>query len=142
MLNKEFIKSKISLIQRDLSRLKEMKDLSINQVAENYVNYGFLKNVLVEIIGRALDINQHIIKENNSSTEISPQTYKETFLHLGNLKILPKKFSSEVSKSAGFRNAIVHEYNNLDSGIVYNTVNDAIKQYSQYCKYILKFLNK
>lgn len=61
---------------------------------------------------------------------------------LRDLKILPEDFAEEISKSAGFRNAIVHEYNNLNKGIVYKTVGEAIVQYSQYCKYILDFLEK
>ena len=68
----------------------------------------------MEIIGRALDINEHLISELADSKLKLPQNYKETFLFLKNLKILPEDFADEISKSAGFRNAIVHEYNNLD----------------------------
>ena len=58
------------------------------------------------------------------------------------IKILPEDFAKEISKSAGFRNAIVHEYNNLDKNQVYKTIDEAIKQYTKYCDYILKFLEK
>ena len=37
---------------------------------------------------------------------------------------------------------IVHEYNNLDQNIVYRTVGEAIDQYTKYCDYILKFLER
>ncbi|TET07726.1 DUF86 domain-containing protein, partial [Candidatus Aerophobetes bacterium] len=50
-------------------------------------------------------------------------------------------FAQEIAKSAGFRNAIVHEYNEIDKNIVYQTVGEAIKQYPEYCQYILNFLN-
>ena len=74
--------------------------------------------MLMEIIGRALDINEHLISELADSKIEAPKNYKETFLFLKNLKILPEDFADEISKSAGFRNAIVHEYNNLDQNIV------------------------
>ena len=32
-------------------------------MAEDFIKYGALKNMLMEIIGRALDINEHIISE-------------------------------------------------------------------------------
>jgi len=72
-------------------------------------------------------------------TEV-PKTYRETFLLLEDLKILPRDFAEEISKSAGLRNVIVHEYNNLDKVIIYKKVGDAINQYVKYCDYILKFL--
>ena len=96
----------------------------------------------MEIIGRAIDINEHLISELASPAAEVPKRYKETFLILKELDVLPEDFADEISKSAGFRNAIVHEYNNLDKGIVYKTVGEAIDQYSKYCKYIVEFLEK
>lgn len=142
MVNKIFIEEKINLIQRDLSRLKIFSDFTISGMAGDFVKYGALKNILMEIIGRAIDINEHLIIELAPPQIEVPKSYKETFLLLPELGILPKEFSEEISKSAGFRNAIVHEYNNLDKGIVYKTVGEAIEQYSLYCKNILDFLEK
>ncbi len=59
---------------------------------------------------------------------------------LDDLNILPKDFAEEISKSAGLRNIIVHEYNSLDKAIIYKKVGDAINQYVKYCDYIIKFL--
>ncbi len=50
--------------------------------------------------------------------------------------ISQKKFP----KSAGFRNAIVHDYDELDKIEIYKTVGDAIRQYRDYCEYILDYL--
>lgn len=142
MIDKIFIEEKINLITRDLSRLKVFSDFTISQMAEDYVKYGALKNMLMEIIGRAIDINQHLLAElSDVKTEI-PKSYKETFLALSDLNVLPKDFAQKIAESAGFRNAIVHEYNNLDKNIVYKTVGEAIDQYAQYCDYVLKFLEK
>lgn len=140
MIDKEFIEEKINLITRDLSRLDIFSNFTISQMAEDFIKYGALKNMLMEIIGRALDVNEHLISELSDPKIEAPKNYKETFLFLKNLKILPEDFADEISKSAGFRNAIVHEYNNLDKNIVYRTVGEAIDQYTRYCDYILKFL--
>ena len=63
MVDKEFIEEKINLITRDLSRLNVFSDFTISQMAEDFIKYGALKNMLMEIIGRALDINEHLISE-------------------------------------------------------------------------------
>lgn len=142
MVNKIFIEEKINLIQRDLSRLKIFSEFTIAEMAKDFIKYGALKNMLMEIIGRAIDINEHLIAELGEPEIDVPKSYEETFLAMGDMEILPEDFAKKISKSAGFRNAIVHEYNNLDKGAVYKSVGEAIDQYTKYCDYILKFLEK
>lgn len=67
---------------------------------------------------------------------------KRDLVRLGELKVLPEKFAEDISKSAGFRNAIVHGYNDLDEWTIYRSVGDALKEYTQYCDSILKFFAK
>ena len=140
MIDKEFLKEKLNLITRDLERLKIFSDFTINQMAEDFIKYAALKNILMEIIGRAIDINEHLVSEMAQPDMEVPKTYRETFLLLGDLNILQRDFAGEISKSAGLRNAIVHEYNNLDENIIYKTVCEAINQYAKYCNYIFKFI--
>ena len=140
MIDREFIQEKINLITRDLKRLEVFSDLSIDQIAKDFIKFAALKNILMETIGRAIDINQHVISEMSGSETEAPKTYHETFILLGDLNILPKDFAEEISKSAGLRNVIVHEYNNLDKAIIYKKVGDAISQYIKYCDYVMKLM--
>lgn len=140
MIDKDFINEKINLITRDLERLETFSDFTISQMAEDFMRYSALKNILMEIVGRAIDINEYLIFELSDKKTEAPKTYKEMFLLLGDLNILPKDFAKEISRSAGFRNAIVHEYNNLDKNTVYKKVGDVTSQYKKYCDFILKYL--
>ncbi len=140
MVDKDFINEKLNLITRDIERLKIFSGLAFNEIAKDYIKYSALKNIFMEMIGRAIDINEHIIVELADAKMEIPKSYRETFLALSEIGILPEKFAEEISKSAGFRNAIVHEYNNLDNGIVYKTVDEAIAQYKEYCRRINQFL--
>jgi len=142
MLNKKFVVEKINLITRDLGALQRFSSKRFSDLAGDYYAYAALKNILMEIIGRAIDINDHLIAKLSLPENETPKSYKESFLLLAELGVLPEKFAREIAKSAGFRNAIVHEYNNIDKEIVYQTVGQAIDQYKSYCKYILKFLEK
>jgi uncharacterized protein YutE (UPF0331/DUF86 family) len=140
MIDREFIIEKINLITRDLKRLSVLSELSIDQISEDFIKYAALKNILMETIGRAIDINEHLISELAEPDIEAPKTYRETFTLLADLNILPKDFAEEISKSAGLRNVIVHEYNDLNRVTIYKKVGDAIKQYINYSDYILKFL--
>ena len=141
MIDREFIKRKIDLIEQNLQRLTELKGLTFDEVAKDFFKYSALKLVLMEIIGRAIDINEHLIAEISEKDTRTPLSYRETFLSLVDFKILPEEFALEISKSAGFRNAIVHDYNNLDKYIVYTTIDESIVQYTQYCHYIIDYLD-
>lgn len=141
MLDIDFVKQKTALILRDLERLEQFRDFTIDQMAQDFIKYSALKNILMEIIGRGIDINQHIIVQSPDLQANTPE-YRETFLYLGKLNILPTEFAQKISASAGFRNAIVHEYDEVDTETVYKTVGEAIDQYAQYCDYILNFLSK
>ncbi len=142
MLNALLIKKKIDLIQRDLERLLEFSDFTFDEMANDYIKYAALKNIFMEIIGRGIDINEHIIAKLGVYENLSPRDYKETFLLMAKLNILPDDFAGKIADSAGFRNAIVHNYDYLDKRVIYKTVGEAIGQYSEYCRYILDFLDK
>lgn len=140
MLDKDFIKVKIELIQRDLERLQDLRDYTIDEIVKDFYKWSALKMVLVEIIGRAIDINSHIVIEQGSLKEKAPFTYRETFLRIGEIGVMPKDFAEIIAQSAGFRNKIIHEYNELEKEKVYETVNEALEQYTKYCKYILNYV--
>ena len=137
MIDESFINRKISLIQRDIDRLKQFQGETFDDIAKDWKKYSIIKNLLMEIIGRAIDINQHIILELSEPKNGPPLDYTETFLKLIDLDVLPKKFGENIARSAGFRNAVVHGYDDLDETIVYKSIDEAVDQYSQYCEYIL-----
>lgn len=140
MINKELIRAKIESIQCDLARLQEFSSMSFDTVAKDWKAYSVVKLLLMEIIGRAIDCNQHIISESEGVDIASPLDYRQTFLRLEEMGILPQSFAEEIAKSAGFRNAIVHGYNNLDRELVYRSIGDALSQYTTYCGYLLSYL--
>ncbi len=142
MINENIIREKIGLIARDLERLKSFANSSLIQAEESHIKYAALKNMIMEIIGRAIDINYHFISEHIVPEKSAPQNYKEVFLMLYKIGVLPEEFAKEIAKSVGLRNAIVHEYSGLEEEAVYEVMGEVIEQYAQYCKYVLHFLEK
>lgn len=142
MIDEVFLVHKTELVREGLEKLKVFKNKTFNEVAKDWMSYHAVKNILMEIIGRAIDINQHLIVELSTPKTEAPLDYRQTFLKLSDLKILPKEFAEKISLSAGFRNAIVHGYNKLNEQTIYQSIGDAISQYGQYCKFIFDFLEK
>jgi uncharacterized protein YutE (UPF0331/DUF86 family) len=141
MLDKEFIKRKIKLIQEELVHLEEFGHVSFDEVAKDFKNLAAVERVLEKIITRAIDINQHILAEKGKGTE-AVRKYEQTFTDLADFGVYPEKFGRAIAPSAGLRNRLVHEYDNVDEKIVYNSVGEALSQYAQYCDFMLKFIEK
>lgn len=142
MVNKKFLKEKIELIQKELVDLKKLTVFSFQEIVSDFMKQNTLERILEKIIIRAIDINQHLIAELSTEEMTSPKNYKETFLKLSDFEICPKEFAENISKSVGTRNILVHEYDEVDYSQIYSSISDCLKDYYQYCDYILKFLEK
>lgn len=141
MLRYDFLKIKIDLLIDDLLKLSEYKNYSLDEVAADFKIFSVVERLLEKIIMRAIDINEHIIAELSEGNEKRP-SYKETFLLLAAFKIYPASFAEKISDSAGLRNALIHDYDDVRIEDIYHSISDALRQYKKYCDYILKFIDK
>jgi len=142
MINKELIKRKINLIQDEMINLEKLSKSSFQEIVKDFLKQAALERILERIIGRAIDINQHLIAELATKEISPPKDYRETFLKLTEIKVFPKKFAERISKSVGTRNILIHEYNKVDYSKIYSSISDCLKDYHCYCEHILEFLNK
>lgn len=141
MLNKEFVRRKISLIQEDLEGLQKVKKHSIDEVIDDLFVSMTAERLLERIVTRAIDINRHLIAAFGSGSE-KIRTNRDTFTALAQLNILNRDLAKKIAPSASLRNILVHEYDDVDEQIIVNSVSDALPQYSEYCKSILDYLEK
>ncbi|MEI6532993.1 MAG: DUF86 domain-containing protein [Candidatus Roizmanbacteria bacterium] len=141
MLNHEFIQRKIKLIQEDISRLEKVNLENQEDFLQNQQKQDAVERVLERIIMRALDINTHIVVEQSNPTE-KVRGYEDTFHRLADLNILPREFAKDIAPSAGLRNRLVYEYDDINVSIIYHSAVKAIKQYSQYCQHLLNYIEK
>ena len=140
MLNKELIKNKLAFIHNDLKMLNLYENCSLQDIASDFFKHTVVERIIERIINDALDINQHIISEMRE--EEPPQDYKKTFLALVALSIFPEDFAEKISDSVGLRNALVHNYRNLDEKRFYDSIKDCLNDYSKYCEFILQYIKK
>lgn len=141
MLNHQFIKRKIKLIQEDLSKLEPFVEYSLDDIAKDPMKNAAVERYLERIITRAIDINRHCLAELGKGNEVL-RTYEDTFLRMADMGIYPPDFAKAIAPSAGLRNILVHEYDEVDQRLVYQSVGKALSQYAKYCDSLLKFIEK
>lgn len=142
MIKEIFIKRKLDLIQNDLAHLVPLSKFSFEEISQDFMKQATVERVLERIINRAIDINQHLIFNLATIDTEPPLDYTETFLKLAEFGIYSRDFAQEISKSIGTRNVLSHEYDKTDQQKIYSSMFDCVRDYNQYCGYILEFLDK
>lgn len=141
MINNDFVRRKISLIQDDLSHLVDLSRYSLNEIVGDYIKMSALERILERIISRAIDINNHIIAELADMNTSPPRDYRETFIRMAELNVYPTEFANQISKSIGTRNVLIHEYDKVDAARIYDSVSDCLRDYLKYCEYVSGFIS-
>ncbi len=141
MIDHALVKRKLHLNQQELKWLEEFSDLTIDAVVKDPRKYAACERFLERLISRAIDINQHLIAAKGDVT-LNVLRYRDTFLCLADIGVYSREFAQKIAPSAGLRNALVHNYNNLDLTILRKSVREAIREFNQYAKHILAFLER
>lgn len=138
-IDKKAINKKLNKLTESLEYLekyrKETKedflvDFTVNAAAMHYMVLG------IEII---TDIGNHILNENY---QVSSDEYSEVIEKLGEYEIVPEKFAKENADMAKFRNLIIHAYDKIDMGQVYQNLQKTPDIFRKFAKYYVEFLEK
>ncbi|MGF1613505.1 MAG: DUF86 domain-containing protein [Gammaproteobacteria bacterium] len=80
---------------------------------------------------RAIDVNEHLITElaTGQEEQITRLTYRDTFLRLSDLGAYPEAFAASICQSAGLRNILVHDYNDVDHRILHASIRTCLRNY-------------
>jgi uncharacterized protein YutE (UPF0331/DUF86 family) len=96
------------------------------------------KMVLVAEDLRRLESLDHLLTE---SGEAPPRDYFASFVALSRIDALPAAFAERLAPYSGLRNRIVHAYDDLDPGRVYDALRAALADVPSYLGAIRRFLD-
>ncbi|MFL0197113.1 type VII toxin-antitoxin system HepT family RNase toxin [Clostridium sp. WILCCON 0269] len=84
-----------------------------------------------------LDIGNHVISDMGYR---KPENNKDIFLVLYENNILDEKIKINLCNMAGFRNILVHDYMKLDRGLVYEIINNNLRDMEEFTKIIIEYV--
>ncbi len=137
-IDKKLISRKITLINNDLKSLKALSKLSLKTYLSKADYEALAERYLERIIGRMIDINFHILSEKENEI---PTDFYNSFIELGKKKYLPLKLADTMANSAGLRNRLAHEYDEIDAKKVFAAMGSCLKNVPKYLKNIVKSLD-
>jgi uncharacterized protein YutE (UPF0331/DUF86 family) len=115
------------------------KDISFEKFAGEKDTQYMVCHAMLLSIQASIDIATGMAVQ---KTPKRPDTYRETFKVLGKFGVIPEDLAAEMSKLAGFRNILVHEYTGLDVKRVYSILQDDFTTMDSFRKRVREFVKE
>jgi uncharacterized protein YutE (UPF0331/DUF86 family) len=144
VLRPEFVERKLQLMIDDLGQLLTFRDTPYGDLVADPIRLAAVERIVERMVQRAIDVNEHLISTLSTGEEARTTrvTYRETFLRLADLGVYDVDFAQRIARSAGLRNILVHEYNDIDHRILHQAIPGALEQYHAYVNAVRAFLDR
>ena len=121
--------NKAAIIERSLKRMKE--EYFYNPELNNYTHIDAMILNIERACQAAIDMAQHLVAVNHAGM---PQTSADAFILLKKANILSDDISKAMINMTGFRNAAIHEYQEMDMDILRAIAEKEYKSLIEYCR--------
>ena len=128
--DKEILVSKIDHLKNYLEELKSFEPVSFHEYLQDKMRRRAIERLLQLVVEVACDINSFIL----SKKGIVAESYHDSFLKMGEAKIVENPVALKLANTTGLRNRIIHEYGEYKDEIVYKNVSIFIEFYGKYLK--------
>lgn len=138
MTSLSIIENKISSIKKYLKILEDYKDYSQKDIENDLTIRGAVERYLYLASQAVIDLAESVIAFKNFR---KPTTMGENFDILTEEKVISKELAEKMIKLTGFRNIMAHDYEKVDYGIVYDILQNGLKDIEEFLLVIQSFLN-
>lgn len=134
MENEAVIINKYEIIERCLNRINEEYENN-PQSLQDYRKMDAIVLNIQRACEASCDLAMYIVSTRKLGI---PQTKKEAFVKLEENEIISKDMSKNMQNMIGFRNIAVHDYKQLDEGILQDVIENHLKDLKEFARVILK----
>lgn len=136
MADIDLINRKLRKLASYLEELKPIGEKSFDEYKKDYFVKRTTERCIQLIVECATDINAQILV----GVGTPPADYYESFIKVGEIGVIPEDFAAKLAPSAGLRNRLVHEYEEIKNKIVYISINETVSQFTKYMEYVTAYL--
>ena len=139
MISQEIVKRKIDDIQLCYSKIEKLLVNEDEVILRDGTILAALERHFQKMVDAAIDINMHLIAESGLKTA---DDYQSTFSIIAEAGMLSVDFALKIAPSVGMRNAIVHQYGDVNKKLMISYIRNGFGQYVDYIKLIENSLKK
>lgn len=137
-MDKDVVLNKLESLRRCLQRVQDKTPASCDLLIDDYDLQDIIVLNLERAVQQCVDIGLHIISDQDVPV---PETMARTFAVLRRAGCLDDAVAERMSKAVGFRNTVVHAYQEIDWEIVYCIITEHLDDFRDYARQILKFID-
>ena len=136
MVNQMLLRTKIAHIYKSIEKLSRKAKVSLQEFKSDTDTQDIVIHNLQLAIQGAIDIASHIISDEGWGV---PNTLVVLFDILKEQNVIDAKTEGIMKSMVGFRNIIVHEYEEIDLDKVHQILTSRLKDFDDFLKQITKF---
>ena len=138
-MDREVVEQKLESLRRCLRRIETKCPTDAAKLAADIDLQDIVSLNLSRAVQISVDIGAHLI----AGMEVPPpDTMGQTFDLLAQEGVLNNELASSLKKAVGFRNIAVHNYENINWGIVHSIVKYHLADFSEFAKVVAMRLQK
>jgi uncharacterized protein YutE (UPF0331/DUF86 family) len=137
MVDREVIERRLTELDRNVTNLRRHQGMSVQDLEADLDRQWSVLHGLQLAIQGVLDIGGHLLA---AASENRVDTYTDLIDRLGDTGILPAQFARSIRAMAGLRNIIIHQYTEIDLGVVCRVLDDHLDEFSQFAQHVHKHL--
>ena len=131
MTNIDVIENRVSAIKKYLNIIDGFKRYSAEEIAHDIIVKGAVERYLYLAVQTTIDLAEAVIAYKKFR---KPSTMGESFYILSEEKIISREFAEKLAKMVGFRNVVAHDYEEVDSGVVFNILHHELSDIENFIK--------
>ena len=136
-MDRHVIADKLERLRRCVQRIEHKRPSTLEALVTDYDLQDILSVNLERAVQLCVDIAAHIIADREVS---APTTMAAAFEALHTLHILSPDLANSMKKAVGFRNIAVHNYQEIDWGIVFNICHHKLDDFRTFAQAIVPLL--
>ena len=135
MTDPELVAKKLAFIE---TCVRELRTLARpERIADDLREQRFVEHTLQLAIQAALDVGSHVVSDDRLG---EPETGRDVFRLLGKAAVVPVDLAGRLEQMAGFRNVVIHLYQDVDLDIVRDVVENHLGDLLEYAAAIRRKL--
>ncbi|MCC4771760.1 DUF86 domain-containing protein [Methanosarcina sp. DH2] len=138
MRDSETIFRKLDFMSRCVKYLESVDPENVN-LEFDYEKRSAIERNFQLAVESAIYLGEIIISEEGFER---PQDYESVFLVLGRHSILPEAFAERFASAAGFRNMLVHRYEEVDPGVLEEFLTERLGDFEEFAGCVLEYIER
>jgi uncharacterized protein YutE (UPF0331/DUF86 family) len=121
MTDPALVAKKLAFIETCVHELRSLA--RPDRIADDLREQRFVEHTLQLAIQATLDVGSHLLSDERLG---EPETSRDVFRLLGRAGVVPADLAKRLERMAGFRNIVVHLYQEVDLAIVRDAVENRL----------------